>query len=208
MFDENINGLVKDCNISIASSLEILQSFTKSSIYNSVVTIVPVEGIHHQILDICRFNSSRPRQNGRHFADAIFNRVSLNENVWIPTKISLKLVPKGPINNVAALADNGLVPSMRQAIMWTKGGSLPTHICVTRPQCIFIYIYIYIYKHIYIQNWHFKANYETIIYIYHNNINNSQKEPRTLFSRVSYETIIVTWYELVRVLPFLGWVSS
>ena len=29
--------------------------------------------------------------------------IYLNENVWIPIKISLKFVPKGPINNVPAL---------------------------------------------------------------------------------------------------------
>ena len=45
----------------------------------------------------------RPRQNGRHFADDIFKRIFLNENVWIPIEISLKFVPEGPINNNAAL---------------------------------------------------------------------------------------------------------
>ena len=48
-------------------------------------------------------NSLRPRQNGRHFADDIFNRISLNENVWIPIKNSLKFIPKGPIDNIPAL---------------------------------------------------------------------------------------------------------
>ena len=82
-------------------------------------------------------NSLRPRQNGRHFADDIFNRISLNENVWIPIKISLKFVPKGPIDNIAALF---------QIMAWCRLGdkplceprmvSLPTHICVTRPQWV------------------------------------------------------------------------
>ena len=31
--------------------------------------------------------------NGRHFADDIFKWIFLNENVWIPIKISLKFVP-------------------------------------------------------------------------------------------------------------------
>ena len=48
-------------------------------------------------------NSLRPRQNGRHFTDDIFNCVFLNENVWIPNKISLKFVRKGPIINIPAL---------------------------------------------------------------------------------------------------------
>ena len=48
-------------------------------------------------------NSLRPRQNGRHFADDVFKCNFLNENVWILIKISLKFVPKGPINNIRAL---------------------------------------------------------------------------------------------------------
>ena len=50
-----------------------------------------------------RFNTLRPRQNGRHFADNIFKCIFLDENVWISLKISLKFVPKGPINNIPAL---------------------------------------------------------------------------------------------------------
>ena len=45
----------------------------------------------------------RPRQNRRYFADDIFKCIFLNENVWIPIEISLKFVPKGPINNIPAL---------------------------------------------------------------------------------------------------------
>ena len=77
----------------------------------------------------------RPRQNGRHFADDIFKFIFLNENVWIPIKISLKFVPKGPINNIPALV---------QIIAWRRPGDKPlsepmmvgflTHICITRPQ--------------------------------------------------------------------------
>ena len=33
-------------------------------------------------------NTSRPRQNGRHFADDISNCISLTENFWILNKIS------------------------------------------------------------------------------------------------------------------------
>ena len=80
-------------------------------------------------------NSLRPRQNGRHFADDICKCIFLNENVWIPIKISLKFVPKGPINNIPALV---------QIMAWRRPGdkplsepmmvSLPTHIGVDRPQ--------------------------------------------------------------------------
>ena len=83
----------------------------------------------------CWLNTLRPRQNGHHFPDDIFKCIFLNENVWIPTKISLKFVPKGPINNI---------PAMVQIMAWRRLGdkslsepmvvSLPTHICVAWPQ--------------------------------------------------------------------------
>ena len=56
-------------------------------------------------------------------------------NVWIQIKISLKFVPKGPINNI---------PSLVQIMVWRRPGDKPlsepmmvnllTYICVTRPQ--------------------------------------------------------------------------
>ena len=48
-------------------------------------------------------NSSSPGQNGRHFADDSFKCIFLNENIWIAIKISLKFVPRGPMNNIPAL---------------------------------------------------------------------------------------------------------
>ena len=47
--------------------------------------------------------SSPPRQNGCHFTDDIFKCIFWNENVSISLKISLKFVPKVPINNIPAL---------------------------------------------------------------------------------------------------------
>ena len=80
-------------------------------------------------------NTLRPRQNGRHFPDPIFEWIFLNENVRISIKISLKLVPKVPINNIPALV---------QIMAWLRSGDKPlsepmmdsllTHICFTRPQ--------------------------------------------------------------------------
>ena len=82
-------------------------------------------------------NTLRPRQNGRRFADDTFKRIFLNENVRISIKISLKFVPKGPINNIPALV---------QIMAWRRIGDKPlsepmiinllTHICVTRPQWV------------------------------------------------------------------------
>ena len=79
--------------------------------------------------------ASWQRQNGRHFADDIFKRILLNENVWIPNKILHKFVPKGPINNI---------PSLVQIMAWCQPGDKPLsepimlgllmHLCVTRPQ--------------------------------------------------------------------------
>ena len=56
------------------------------------------------------------RQNGRHFADDIFKCIFLNENLWISIKISLKFVPKGPINNIPALV---------QVMAWRRSGDKP-----------------------------------------------------------------------------------
>ena len=82
-------------------------------------------------------NTLRPRQNGHHFADDTFIRIFLYENVRILIKISLKFVPKGPINNIPALV---------QVMAWRRSGDKPlsepmmvsllTHICVTRPQWV------------------------------------------------------------------------
>ena len=36
----------------------------------------------------CCFNTLRPRQNGRHFADDTFKSIFMNENDWIKIKIS------------------------------------------------------------------------------------------------------------------------
>ena len=92
---------------------------------------------HGNTLHIHSVNTLRPKQNGRHFADDILKCIFVNENVWIPIKISLKFVPKGPINNIWALV---------QIKAWRRPGdkplsepmmiSLPTHICVTRPQWV------------------------------------------------------------------------
>ena len=48
-------------------------------------------------------------------SQTIFNCIFFKENVWIGIKISLKCVPKGPINNIPA-------PGRRQAIIWTNDG--------------------------------------------------------------------------------------
>ena len=63
-------------------------------------------------------------QNGRHFPDNIFKCIFLNENVWILTKISIKFVPQGEVNNHDSTtgSDNGSVLARWQAIAWTNDG--------------------------------------------------------------------------------------
>ena len=83
------------------------------------------------------FNSLRPIQNGRHFADDSFKRIFENKNEWISPRISLTFVPKVLINNIPALV---------QIMAWRRPGDkplseqmmvcLPTHICVTQPQWV------------------------------------------------------------------------
>ena len=83
------------------------------------------------------FNTLRPRQHGRHFPDDVFKCIFLNEIVWTSIQISLKFVPKGPIDNI---------PALFQIMAWRRPGDKPlsepmliillTHICVTRPQWV------------------------------------------------------------------------
>ena len=57
----------------------------------------------HGNCSVIYFNTLRPKQNGRHFPDDSSNCIFLNENAWISIEISLKFVPRGPINNIPAL---------------------------------------------------------------------------------------------------------
>ena len=61
-------------------------------------------------------NTLRPRQNERHFPDNIFKWIFLSEKVWISVNISLKFVPRGPINNI---------PTLVQIMAWRRPGDKP-----------------------------------------------------------------------------------
>ena len=73
----------------------------------------------------------------RKIPDDILKCIFVNENIKVSIKISLKFVPKGPINNIPALV---------QIMAWCRPGDKPlfepmmvsllTHICVTRPQWV------------------------------------------------------------------------
>ena len=85
------------------------------------------------------FDTLRPRQNGSPFLDVIFKCIFLKMYEFRLT-ISLMYVPKGPINNFAALV---------QIMAWRRPGDKPlskpmmvsllTHRCVTRPQRVKIF---------------------------------------------------------------------
>ena len=57
-------------------------------------------------------NTLRPRQKGRHFPGDTFKRIFLNENA----EISLKFVPKDPINKI---------PALLQIMAWRRPGNKP-----------------------------------------------------------------------------------
>ena len=96
--------------------------------YHSIMHI-PQEGLS--------INTLRQRQNGRHFADDTFKRIFLKEHVRILIKISLKFVPKSPIDNI---------PTLFQIMAWRQPGDKPLseammvslliHIYVARPQWV------------------------------------------------------------------------
>ena len=112
-------------------------SVTTTCIIKSIPVIYSVicfnEGWMYQFTLV---NILKTRRN-EHFADDIFKRIFVNENVWITIKNSLKFIPKGPTNNIPALV---------KIMAWRRPGykplsepmlvSLPTHICVTWPQWV------------------------------------------------------------------------
>ena len=83
-------------------------------------------------------NTLRPRQNGRYFADDPFKRIFFfYKTVRISLNISLKFIPKVPINNISALV---------QIMAWLQPDDKPlfepmmvsllTQICVTLLQWV------------------------------------------------------------------------
>ena len=80
---------------------------------------------------VAMVNTLRPRRNEQHFADDIFKRIFLNENIWFPITISLKFVPRGLINNIPALV---------QIMAWRRPGDKP----LSDPMMVSLPTYIYI----------------------------------------------------------------
>ena len=63
-----------------------------------------------------QLNSSLPGQNGGHFADNIFKCIFMNAKFGILIYISLKFVPKAPIDNISVLV---------QVMAWRQTGDKP-----------------------------------------------------------------------------------
>ena len=113
--------------------------YLKITYRENALEIVACRNLCHKLVEMIYpgkcFNTLRPRQNGRLFADDTFKRIFLNENIRISIKNSLKFVPKGLINNSPALV---------LIMAWRRLGDKPlsepmmvrslTQICVTRPQ--------------------------------------------------------------------------
>ena len=112
-------------------------SWIKKLDLSSILLTCVHKGLTDNMSTMVEVNTLRVRQNECHFADNIFNCIFLNEYVWFPTKISLKFVPKGLINNN---------PSLVQIMAWCCPGDKPLselmmvsllmHICVTLPQWV------------------------------------------------------------------------
>ena len=91
-------------------------------------------------------NTLRPKQNGRRFADDTFKRIFLNENVIISIKISLKFVPKGPINKNPALvqimASTGQATSHYMNQWWLVCWRIYESLGLNElPECCYVLLY-------------------------------------------------------------------
>ena len=94
-----------------------------------------IKSIHVSKIVPCRLKHTEAETEWTPFRRRHFKCIFLDENIWIAIYISLRIVPKGSINNITALV---------QIMAWRRPGDkplsepmmvrLPTHICVTRPR--------------------------------------------------------------------------
>ena len=126
--------LFKQCCTHFRLHLRVSTAIWLNKVSSIIIFLVRRNYVSHCWLIVYTLG---PRQNGRHITDDIFKCILLNKNVWVSIKISLKFVPKGPINNI---------PSLVQIMAWRRPGdellsepmmlNLPTYIWVTRPQWV------------------------------------------------------------------------
>ena len=116
---------------------------------------VAVSEAYHWTVKLMMYSVARLRQssysssielNGRHLADDIFGCISVNEEICILIKISLKFVPKDPIDNNPALVQimvwrriatshylNQCWPDSLTHLCGTRGIWVLTNICTKMP---------------------------------------------------------------------------
>ena len=81
--------------------------------------------------EICIVNGAETKW----FSDDIFKCIYLNTNLRILIKLSLKFIPKGPIDNKSSLVKLIAYPTPSHYLNESRH-RLPTHICITRSQLI------------------------------------------------------------------------
>ena len=105
--------------VSLVLKLSYVCTSANKVALQNMIKIVVTYTQHNKAQTCANFlNSLSPGKNRRHFVDDVFKCNSLNENVWISINISLKFVPKGPINNIPALV---------QIMAWRQTGDKPIY---------------------------------------------------------------------------------
>ena len=127
-----------------------------------IIIIIHITATRFALWAQKRINSLKPRRCRRHFEDDIFKCIFLNEKILIPSKIPLKFIPKGPINNIPALV---------QIMAWCRPVDKPLcepimiislmHICITQPQWVKWVTYIYrVHCCFFVIQWHLNLSWK------------------------------------------------
>ena len=96
--------------IMLANGFNCATHLVIPSTHEAAYTLQDKLSNHHTI------KSSTPGQNGHHFTDNIFRSIFWNEKFCLLINMSLKFVPKGPIDNKPALV---------QVMAWRRTGDKP-----------------------------------------------------------------------------------
>ena len=120
----------------LSNNLNMLNRLIQTIVQSQIIINVMCTTCNEVVNIYGRLNTLWLRQNGRHFPDDIFKCISLNENVCISIKISLKFVPGGPNHNFQPLVQMAWRRPGDKPLSELMMVSLLTHICVTRPQWV------------------------------------------------------------------------
>ena len=134
----NVNrtpGNIFQSNFKQNTIIFIEENAFQNVVHNVLMQKTCNSGVSGMELHLFCINTLRPRQNGQHLPDGIFNCILLNQNVQISMRISLMFIPKGSINNIPALDlimashHSGEKPLSRPMVV-----NLLMNICVICPQ--------------------------------------------------------------------------